>query len=422
MANTAKQSTGDVRVKVKGIIELLSVDASWDETWKTLQAVADGRLDVRTEPSPDASPVNDMESHRDVGPGMGFQAADPAQEKPGTLADVVMPEEEVEEDDGAKVHYLHKRAFRFKVAAFITLVIGLGIPGLLDSVITEVTSTYKILIKIYVFVLIYFVYRIHRTGRFYAQKAKELPVHDYRQPVIYLRSFVADKEATKVRVSGLTEEEQIVGILKDIGPVIALENPREEILAPGAQRISSSNQTWQQRILELMLKAQLVVIRLGDTKSLGWEFAQARRILDPRRLVLIVPLKKTFDYDDFKSRAESDLGIDLQHTDFSEPIGSILKRILTLGRRFQDYYSFQGFIYFDDSWKGMTAIPDLTWKGYLHSPLTQPGRANIAYVLKPVFERIGAPLPVLKFNWVLLIFMMLFAGGGIIGVLSHVYG
>ena len=324
--------------------------------------------------------------------------------------------------DDATASSFRRKGIRLKVTAFLVLIAGFAGMGLLDGFMTEINQTHKILIKIYAIVLIYLAYRLHRAGRYYAQKAKELATSESHASVIYLRSFAADPMTTKVRISGITEEEQIVGILNTIGPVISLDNPVTEVAAPGAKRISVGDLEWKIRVFGLMQKARLVVIRLGDSPSLHWEIAQARRILQPEKLLLIVPLQKLFDYEGFKSQADRELAIRIQHTDFSEPISQILIRILTLGRRFQDYYSFQGFVYFDDEWNGRVAAPRFTWKGYLHSPLTQPGRANIAYVLKPVFERVGAPEPALPYNWFLCMLVIAIGGGGIVGLLAHLFG
>lgn len=59
---------------------------------------------------------------------------------------------------------------------------------------------------------------------------------------------------------------------------------------------------------------------------------------------------------------------------------------------------------------------------YLHSPLTQQGRGDIVYALKLFFQRTGLSEPVLKLNWIWLMLFIVFAGGGIAGLLASIFG
>jgi hypothetical protein len=113
----------------------------------------------------------------------------------------------------------------------------------------------------------------------------------------------------------------------------------------------------------------------------------------------------------FKLSAERDFGVLLPPVSFSEPLGRYLLRIVTRGHRFEEFYSFHGFIYFNDNWEGISAEPRLTFRGYLHSPITQRGRADICYALEPFFARLGVPPPDLPTNWILLSILTFFLGG-----------
>jgi hypothetical protein len=427
MMDVPEESSYDLRARVEDIIASLPDDATWDEAWQQLtfigqvspllveesvDSMVDKKVGARTSKE---SRYEDSGAILIKSSGLSSDREEPHEESTPLEADNHMADEAVSIN-------LRKKGIRYKVTAVIVLFVGLAAIGVLDAFVTEINQIHKIIVTVYTFALLYLTYRIHLTGRYYAQKARELHTGDNRAPILYLRSFTADTTMTKVKISSITEEEQIVGIFSAVGPVIALDNPVKEIMAPGAKRFSVTDEEWQNRVLRLMHKARLIVIRLGDTPSLHWEITHAIRMLKPEQLLFIVPQKKLFDFERFTKLAESQWGIRVQNTDHSESVWQILIRILTRGRRFQDYYSFRGFVYFDDEWNGRFSVPKLRWKGYLYSPLTQPGRADIVYALKPFFQNAGVLGPMLQFNWGLLILVIVFAGGGIVGLLSHIFG
>lgn len=128
--------------------------------------------------------------------------------------------------------------------------------------------------------------------------AEEAMAKDPRPPVVYFRSFDDDRRfvlSSKQRERSWgfkkyrTEEEQIVKVLKRIGPVVAIGDPEENVPLPGASRLYTTDDTWQAVAEDLLNRAALVVYRLGGTPGFVWEVKRGRKHLSPDRLVILVP-------------------------------------------------------------------------------------------------------------------------------------
>jgi hypothetical protein len=120
-----------------------------------------------------------------------------------------------------------------------------------------------------------------------ALRAQEVRLMDARAPVLLLRSF-ADDELTMARTKrlpfapnfggklkiALSLEEQIVAQLWEIGPVIAIGQPGLELDPIGAPRERIVGTAWQPRVQALIRESQLIVVVLGHTEGLFWEYEQ----------------------------------------------------------------------------------------------------------------------------------------------------
>ena len=87
-----------------------------------------------------------------------------------------------------------------------------------------------------------------RAKRYAAPAAEVLLARDQRPPVAYLRSFVADRTASKgvTFSSWFTEEEQIARVMNKVGPLIAFGEPGEVLPEIGAARLYAANDEWRQ--------------------------------------------------------------------------------------------------------------------------------------------------------------------------------
>jgi hypothetical protein len=141
-------------------------------------------------------------------------------------------------------------------------------------------------------------FSLHR-GRQYS--ARRIAVPDLQAPgprVLYLRSFDTDPSILKQTflplltpglLSGLaSEEEQLAEVVRPFGRLVAIGRPNERLPAPGAARIYVDDSAWQALVTEQMTLARLVIIRIGASGGLLWELHQARAVVDPRRLLLVV--------------------------------------------------------------------------------------------------------------------------------------
>ena len=129
-----------------------------------------------------------------------------------------------------------------------------------------------------------------------ALRAHEVRLGDRRLPVLLLRSFSDDDLLlkrtkallTNVAMTKLSLEEQIVAYLWEIGPVIAFGQPTLQIDPIGAAREHVLGPLWQPRVEALIEESATIVVVLGKTEGLIWEYEQlAQR--DASFLVILPP-------------------------------------------------------------------------------------------------------------------------------------
>ena len=118
-----------------------------------------------------------------------------------------------------------------------------------------------------------------------ALRAQEVRLEDPRPPVLLLRSFTDDELAmqrTKAFLVNVTRtkvslEEQIVAQLWEVGPVVAIGEPGLDLDPIGAAREHIVGPLWQPRVQALIEESALVVLVLGQTEGLFWEYEQLSR-------------------------------------------------------------------------------------------------------------------------------------------------
>jgi hypothetical protein len=133
---------------------------------------------------------------------------------------------------------------------------------------------------------------------------------DLRLPVLYLRPFQADsrkgfmKDAPESSPEGLmsarflghvfqsgstTEEYEVVQMLNQWGPVLAIGQPGEIIPPLGAARIYVHDEHWQDFVRIMTHFARVVFLRVGDSSGLIWELRHLRAECDPLKVLLFFP-------------------------------------------------------------------------------------------------------------------------------------
>jgi hypothetical protein len=145
--------------------------------------------------------------------------------------------------------------------------------------------------------------RIYRRARRAAMlPGSALTRKDTRPIVLYLRSFHDDTKiklrarATNGRILPerllkIPFEEVVTDHLWGYGPVLAIGDPRTKSkpLPLGAARDYVDDSTWEQKVIELMRDAAMVVVVAGGTQGLAWEIDTIVEHGLLGKLVLLLP-------------------------------------------------------------------------------------------------------------------------------------
>jgi hypothetical protein len=129
-----------------------------------------------------------------------------------------------------------------------------------------------------------------RSRQLLARAASSVMAESPLPPVLYLRSFVEDRVASQRLTLGTrSQEEQMVRVLRRIGPVIAVGAPGEQLPILGAAREYLSDDDWQQWVVTMMVKSSLIVFRPGASSAFWWEVAAAAEHVSPQRIAFLLP-------------------------------------------------------------------------------------------------------------------------------------
>jgi len=148
-------------------------------------------------------------------------------------------------------------------------------------------------------------------GALFARSAESRLKADQRLPVLYLRSFLADRMLPErwhellLLVFRWTEtaESDLARALRPIGPLIAVGRPGEILPPVGAARLYVDHENWQQTVAELSKLAQLIVLRIGKTEGFSWEWKFVRENCDPQKVLIYLPPSDSDLYREFASTA-----------------------------------------------------------------------------------------------------------------------
>jgi hypothetical protein len=145
----------------------------------------------------------------------------------------------------------------------------------------------------------------HMARRYGAVAARDLLAADPRPPVLLLRSFADDNRRMLAKAQAgwsghgaRTFEEVITKRLQPFGPVVAIGRPGEAVPSAGAAREYLSDETWQERVEELIGQALAIVVIAGMTANLGWELQRIESLGATHKLLLVVPAQGTQEAGD----------------------------------------------------------------------------------------------------------------------------
>jgi hypothetical protein len=216
-----------------------------------------------------------------------------------------------------------------------------------------------------------------RLARSHEKDDEQEIIKDTRPPILYLRSFPDEEGSFMIERSF---EENLVSVLNDFGPVVAVGNPKDTLPLPGAIRLYFHDD-WQEKVSALMDISRLVVFNVGLTPGFLWELRTA--------------------LDKFKEQRDKIL---LSFMSVGTP-----KRIEEFNQAIVDYPEFEPirpirrkafFIYFDDDKRPHVIYAEPRTKkdlsALLSEDLSEPyNPLYIAAYLQPVLQRLsGSDEPV----------------------------
>jgi hypothetical protein len=142
---------------------------------------------------------------------------------------------------------------------------------------------------------------LHRLRRRRACASAVLAEHwqlrDERIPILLIRSFEDDSIAQMLENGSHKVpvfEDGMIEALWSYAPVVALGNPVEKEITPGALRTyfrdsQSDDKEWRKGFEAFATRAQLIVAFVGATPSLAWELNRISELGLLHKLVLLVP-------------------------------------------------------------------------------------------------------------------------------------
>jgi hypothetical protein len=135
------------------------------------------------------------------------------------------------------------------------------------------------------------VFVFYRGMRLAKLNATQLRERDRRAPVLILRQFRDDfLESGRMGFGGTpTFEHFVAAELNRVGPVVAIGRPGERVQPLGASRDYIDDSDWKGPVGTTMADAALVVLILGDSESVLWEFRTAIETRGKTRTLIVVP-------------------------------------------------------------------------------------------------------------------------------------
>ncbi|MFL6286658.1 MAG: hypothetical protein ACJ74Q_26265 [Pyrinomonadaceae bacterium] len=224
--------------------------------------------------------------------------------------------------------------------------------------------------------------------------ARDLLKHDERPYVLYLRPF-KDDETTSRLLNLSTEEQELATVIHEIGPFVAFGEPGEALPDPGAARMYIEHMGWQSKVEASMAGARLVVARVGNTAGFWWEMLTAVEVVEPERLLLLVPNDSDV-YEEFREKAAKLFPHQLPKHQFRRP------RFAS----FKSHISLEGLLYFEPDW---TPRLRRLQAPFLRQNYWAPGVPTFKTALRPVYERFGIEWqrPPLQLPQILAVVMLL---------------
>lgn len=208
----------------------------------------------------------------------------------------------------ARIAGARKIRFPFRLVGWILLVAGVA--QLLESGFASGWKTETVMQSLKL--LFYFAvpgsfYCFYLAKRARAPSATDMLDADPRPPVLYLRPFTMEEryfvilpesEARKYRSYlgtkiDLTLEQYFSNAIRQlIGPFVALGNPLDYAPPEGAARAYERDENWKERFLDLARKAACIIVQVGESRNLQWEFEALKQDRLQEKVFIFTPPNK----------------------------------------------------------------------------------------------------------------------------------
>jgi hypothetical protein len=101
--------------------------------------------------------------------------------------------------------------------------------------------------------------------------------------------------------------------VKDLGPMVAIGRPGEDLMTLGAARAYLSDEDWQDFVIDLLHGSRLVLLQVEASEGTWWEFAQCLGTVPLDRIVLLLTARfgSQQRYDEMRILALETLGFSL---------------------------------------------------------------------------------------------------------------
>jgi hypothetical protein len=124
-----------------------------------------------------------------------------------------------------------------------------------------------------------------------------------RPPILFLRPFALDALPVssmgednpfelRYIISWLdkrTFEEHLSSAFEELGPMIAIGRPGEEVPPLGAAREYANDASWKALVLDRASASQFVIMEVDATKGMEWEIANVVKSVGLRRILIVLP-------------------------------------------------------------------------------------------------------------------------------------
>ena len=152
---------------------------------------------------------------------------------------------------------------------------------------------------------------------------------------------------------------------------MAIGRPGEKLPQLGFGRLYVSDEKWQETVLQFMRSAQLVVIMGGSSRNYAWEVGKALELVEPHRLLFLIPSDADELVRFHQSLAQTIRGFDRQIPDSAMFPAQTFKAILYFDRNRAPHYA------------------RVETPSHFRKALTADIRPALKMSLRPVYEQLG---------------------------------